>query len=277
MFVVYDEDMKVKPFPYGVTPLDIFISSINKIRTKESIDGVNGYIDKGYTYSTRDIEVSMRLKASDTRDYRLLRDEVFSFFSENDYLYISEEYQPGKRYKVVPTESFIPSRVNKTVSSVEIPLEMYELPFAESILTTADIQSKGLEFGQGWSFGMGLSFDDDSQKYTHTGKSFRIFNAGNVPIHPFEQELIVSITNVTGSTSFFELKNNTTGDAFRITEAVTSDKKIVLDGPNITINGLASLRKTNRKYIGLKAGWNDFTINGATSAKVDFSFRFYYL
>ena len=127
-----------------------------------------------------------------------------------------------------------------------------------------------------WGFGMGLIADDDSLIYTHAGTEFKVFNPG-VEVNPFEQDLTIEISDVSGSTSYLQLENLTTGDVFRVTEAVNGNQLIKLDGPNITSNGLQYLRKTNRKYITLAPGWNNFRITGATSAKVSFDTRFYYL
>ncbi len=127
-----------------------------------------------------------------------------------------------------------------------------------------------------WGFGMGLIADDDSLIYTHTNTSFKIFNPG-IEVHPFEQDLLIEISDVKGSTDYLQLKNQTTGDIFKVTEAVNDNQLIKLDGPNITSNNLQYLRKTNRKYITLAPGWNEFRLTGADSAKVSFDFRFYYL
>lgn len=271
MFICYDKDMNVMRFPNGVTPLDIFISSIQLRRRKSTIEGVDGYIDFGSEYDTRQMSISLKLDAKDTQDYRLLRDEVFSFFNAHDYFYISETYQKGKRYKVKVSESFIPQRLNRRVASIDIPLELVELPFAESIGRTSDIDQNGISYDDEiWGYGMGLLYDDESQKYTHNTRTFRIYNAGNVPIDPFQQELKITIQ---GASSGYELRNKTTGDVFRLTENPNS--KVILDGPNVTDNGLQALRKTNRKFITLKTGWNEFEQN--QNAIVSFDFPFYYL
>ena len=64
---------------------------------------------------------------------------------------------------------------------------------------------------------------------------------------------------------------------FRINEFVSNDRTIMLDGANITSNGLQYLRQTNKGFIELDPGWNLFTISGASRAKIDFDFPFYYL
>lgn len=106
--------------------------------------------------------------------------------------------------------------------------------------------------------------------------SFLVYNAGNVAIHPFQQDLKITISQVVGSTNSFELKNNTNGTTFKVNEAVSDSQTIILDGANITSNGLQFLRKTNKQYIELSPSWNEFTILGADKATIEFGFPFYY-
>lgn len=283
MFIVYDKEMNVIPFPDGVKPLDIFISSIDKERIEERLEGSNKTINYGSTYNKRDVELRLLLKAKDTQDYRLLRNAVYAMFQKGDELYVSEEYERGKRYLITVDERFIPERFdnNQRFANATINCNKTELPFAESIGTTQDIQRDGINFDSGlWGFGMGLLVDEESHKYTHEvekGDTFLIYNAGNVPIHPFEQELRIDISNVYRSTNFFELNNLTNGSTFKVTEQVSIADVITIDGANIWINNLEALRRTNRKYIQLDPGWNVFSIDGADSAEIVFDFPFYYL
>lgn len=278
MSYFYDKNMNVIELPDGVTPLEIYVSSMEKNRVTSTIEGRHGKIDYGYTFVEREASIRILLKGRDRADYQLLYDEVYALFHLNDHIYLIEPLKKGKRFLVSIDNTYAPSKLNPYTAIVEIECTTVELPFAESIGTTQDIQRDGINSDKElWGFGMGLIADDESLIYTHTGTSFRIFNAGNVPVHPFEQDLKITISNVQGSTSFLELRNLTTGSIFRVNEAVTSDKKIILDGPNLTINSLQALRKTNRKFIELAPGWNNFAITGATSAKVEFDFHFYYL
>src|SRR5690625_4588956 len=180
----------------------------------------------------------------------------------------------GKRYLVRLQNVFELQQI-ETTGEGELIFETTELPFAESIGTTQDIQNNGINANDAlWGFGMGLIADDESLIYTHTGTSFKIYNAGNVPVHPFDQDIKITIDNIQGSTSYFELRNTTTGDTFRVNEGAIGT--IVLDDSNITRNSLNYLRQTNKQYITLAPGWNEFDILGATSARVLFDFRFYY-
>ncbi|WP_428909466.1 phage tail domain-containing protein [Niallia sp. Krafla_26] len=275
MFLVYDKNMNLISYPDGAKPLDIFIHSIRKKRNQEEIEGRNGIIDHGFTYDTRLIETKMLLKSYDAKDYELLRDEIYNLL--DDIYYISEEREKGKRFKVTTSESIIPEKFTKRVSTILVNFNTAEIPFAESIGTAKDIDLRGINAeDELWGFGMGLIDDPDSHKYTHTGTSFKIYNAGNESIHPFEQELKITISNIQGSTNFFELRNLTNNTVFHVNEAVSSDKKIVINGPNVTQNDLAFLRKTTKEFIELNKKWNEFKITGATSARVEFDFRFYY-
>src|SRR5690625_638602 len=139
-------------------------------------------------------------------------------------------------------------------------------PLPEPIGTTADIDSNGLRYSDElWSYGMGLLYDNESHRYTHSSRSFEIYNAGNVPIHPFQQELKISIL---GAGAGLELRNRTTGDIFRATDQING--VIVIDGANITDNGIQALRKTNRQFITLAPGWNAFTQKRSSRIFFDF-------
>jgi|SRR5699024_7865509 len=278
MFIIYDEDKNPLDLPKGITPLDIHISSIAKERETETIEGRNGKIDFGFTYRDREIDIEIYFRAKNTKDYRLLRDEVYSLFDE--VAYISETYEKGKLYRVSVDDSYIPDRLegNQRIATGEIKLTMPELPFSESVGTTQEIEKHGLDANDDfWQYGMGLQSIDRRLKYNHEGKRFEIYNAGDVPIHPFEQYLKITITNVRGSKDKFELHNKTTGDVFQVKEGVDISRTIVIDGAEVTRDDTQYLRKTNREYITLAKGINEFEVKGANMAKVQMDFKFYYL
>lgn len=294
---------KVRLSDINIVARDFIAKSPELHSAYSEVDGRNGTVDMGATYGRREIIVPFYLDAKDSHDIALLRDELYALVSTVEPIYIREmrqrSYNPtyvidveepdrvveyedsyvgGKRFKVRLTSSPVEIEQMFTYGFGEIVFETVELPFAESIGTTADIDRDGISSNSElWGFGMGLLADDDSLVYTHTGTSFKIYNAGNVPIHPFEQRLKITIEDVAASYSYLELINVTTDTTFRVNEAVKQSQKIVLDGPNITINGLQAFTKTNKQYITLAPGWNYFTVKGTTSAKVSFVFPFYYL
>lgn len=222
------------------------------------------------------IEATIELLSYDYLDYNLLRDKLYGVFGFNQPFYVVDKRQKGKRHKVILESNFMPERKSTNNGTAVIPFVTCETPYAESLGRTTDIDANGINSDDElWGFGMGL-IDDDELIYTHEGTAFKIFNAGNEAIHPFEQDLKIIINNIQGSSSYFELKNITNGTRFRTTTAVASGHEIVIDGPIVTRNALSFLRNTTKEFITLEPGWNEFEISGATNAKTIFDFRFYY-
>ncbi len=273
---------------YDVTAQDFIVGSIPVTGLYGTVEGRAGTVDYGADFGQRPITVPFYMEANDFADYPLLRDELFALIISQDPFYIREmrrvTYQTGenqlvggKRYKVRTVGGFDIEQQFR-YGFGELEFETVDLPYAESVGTTQDIDKNGISADSGlWGFGMGLIADDESLKYSFTETSFRVYNAGNVPIHPFMQSLKISISDITGSGNSLELRNRTNGTLFKTNEKVSSSQTIILDGANVTSNGLQYLRKTNRGYIGLETGWNEFTVSGARSAEVALDFRFYYL
>lgn len=127
-----------------------------------------------------------------------------------------------------------------------------------------------------WNDDIGFANLKQSMYKIYDKTNFQMFNPG-IEVHPFEKELKIIITQVRDSSDYFELKNLTNGTTFKVNEAVSDSQNIILDGPNITNNGSQFLRNTNRGFIELEKGWNEFQINGANKATIEFVFPFYYL
>src|SRR5699024_5014011 len=198
-------------------------------------------------------------------------------YKVNDY---DNLFVGGKRYKVRLASSFDIEQVYR-YGFGELVFETTDLPFAESIGTTLDIEGNGINADDGlWGFGMGLEAVDESLIYTHNAavnEPFSIYNAGNVSIHPFEQKLKMAISNVRGSTDLFQITNHTNGSRARINVPLQSADVVVYDGPNVTRNELTFLRDTRKDFIELSPGWNNFQIYYCDSATISFDFPFYYL
>lgn len=283
MFILYDENMNKINLPTGVTPLDIFISSISKERVTGSVEGCHRRVDYGFTYNERDVELRMLMQSADTKDYRLLRDAVYALFHTGDKFYVSESYQPGKRLLISVDDKYIPERIpnNRIYAEAIITCTKQGIPFSESIGTTQDIQTNGLSSDDElWGFGMGLYAQNNTHVYSFNAlpdEVFRVFNASNVDVHPFEQDFKLTLKNIKGSTERVQLRNQTNQSFTRINIAPNENDVIAYDGPNVTRNGLSFLRDTNKEYIWLSPGWNHFQIYYCDSADIEFDFRFYYL
>lgn len=268
-----------------------------------TVDGSDGNVDYGAVYGSRKITVPFTMRAKDLHDFPLLRDFLFSFILDKRSFFIAEKRRPNvKAYKFVDTNEMAQddeSTDNKLVGGKrylvrlqnvfeldqmsvygdgELVFETTNTPFAESIATTQDIERNGVDANSHlWGFGMGIIEEPASRKYTFkNANNFKVFNAGNVPVHPFEQELKITITNIKGANSSFELLNKTNGSFIKITNGLKVGDTIVVDGPTITRNSAQYLRHTTRNFIWLSEAYNNFEVIGADSADIEFDFKFYY-
>lgn len=290
---------------HGIIVKDFIVSSIPIISEYGEIEGRHGTVDYGATYGTRTITVPFRLQAYDLMDFPLMRDVLFGLVIETESFYIRElrrikklqykfadttepprmdpesenKFVGGKRYLVRLQNTFDIEQIEADGEG-ELVFETTELPFAESIGTTQDLHKNGIDFDSGlWGFGMGLLTDENSLIYTHNAtvaKPFRIYNAGNVPIHPFDQKLKITISNVMGSTDSFQIINLTNMSKLKINTALSTSDTVVFDGANITRNGLSFTKNTDKNFIELESGWNNLRIYFCDSATIEFDFPFYY-
>ena len=298
---------KTKLFEIGVEVRDFIVSSIELRPIYSAIEGRSGHVNMGADYGSRTITVPFYFKAGDLHGVALSRDELFGLVTNTEPFYVREMrrikehpgyicddpsddrvykvndydnlFVGGKRYKVRLASSFDIEQMYR-YGFGELVFETTDLPFAESIGTTADIQRDGLSAeSKLWGFGMGLESIDESLIYKHNaveGEHFRVFNAGNVHIHPFEQDLKMTISNVEGSTEHFQITNHTNGSRARINVPLEESDQVIYNGPKVTRNGLEFLRDTRKDFVELSPGWNEFEIFYCDSAIIEFDFPFYY-
>lgn len=269
---------------------DFRVGSIEIRPTYLDVEGTSGRIHTGSTYGVRTITIPFYFKGQDLLDFAMIRDKLFEVITSVEPFYVRElrrlEYQNGdnlfiggKRYKVQLSSTFDADQQFK-YGFGELQFETTDLPFAESIGKSSDIQRDGVTSTSGlWGVGMGIMTDPASKIYKHkavAGQRFQIFNPGNVPVHPFEQELKIVISDVVGGSTGFMVKNLTNFSTATINYALSSSDIVIYNGPNIGRNGLEFLRNTKKDFIELVPGWNTFEVFNCTSATIEFDFRFYY-
>ncbi|EJS72897.1 phage tail domain-containing protein [Bacillus cereus] len=269
---MYQKDWWVESFQ--------ILSSSSDYKTGK-IEGRDGLIPYGSTRNTRKINIAIQIEGANASHFDLIRDEVFSVFRSGEELRIRRDLQQGKELVC-----FVENEIEIDYQTLEdgwfaVELIMFE-PFIRSIGTTADIHRDGINANKSiWGFGMGLIAVDESLIYKHNavaGKKFRIFNAGNAPVHhPFQQKLKITISNVVGSTEQFQITNATNLSKARINIPLSSSDVVIYDGPNVSRNGLEFLRNTRKDFIELSQGWNTIEIYYCQSATIEFDFPFYYL
>src|SRR5699024_8777705 len=181
---------KTKLSEIGVEVRDFIVSSIELRPIYSAIEGRSGHVNMGADYGTRSITVPFYFKAADLQDVALARDELFGLVTDAEPFYLREMrrlkehpgyicddpsdtrkhkkydydnfFVGGKRYKVRLASSFDIEQVYR-YGFGELVFETTDLPFAESIGTTLDIEGNGISADDGlWGFGMRLPSVDET-------------------------------------------------------------------------------------------------------------------
>lgn len=281
---------------YGVVQ-DFVVHSIDRSVVRDPIDGRSGLQDYGVEIGDRTIEVPMIFKAADLHDYAHLRDELYGLLDDSEPFYIREmrrpkalqydfvdfgrkpkweaqtdnEYVNGKQYQV---------RLNSTITpdqrslSGEVSLEFVTsgLPYAETVYTTLELHDSGYS-ATAEKYGLVDNIDDEKVKYRFTESNFTVYNAGNVTVEPESMYLDISISDCSGSK--VTIRNKTTGEALEI-NVLTKNHIVRQRGMKITVGGVNRFRDTNRRFISLLPGDNQFEILNGTFKEINFEFKFLY-
>lgn len=284
--LVVKDGKKLKFSETPIVPLRFLVSSINQENFGQRVEGRAGILDCGVDDVSRTIRIPFFFKGKEDFDFPLIRDELFGLFGKESFLLAeSPDFSgifTGKQYEVRLSDVINPDQDEQDgrIAEGTLVFETTNLPYAQSIMTTQEIQSNGLNVDRDWAFGMGLeTLDDKELVYTHqavAAQTFKVYNAGNVEVHPFETFFKLTIQNVTGSTEKFQVINLTNGSKINIVVPVTTSDKWVFDGPNILRNTQNAAKHTKKNFIYLDPGWNSFQIYYCASAEISFDFGFLY-
>lgn len=273
-FTLYDPNMNKVDYPVGVRPLDLLVSSIEKERKEQQIDGVPGVVDYGYNYKGREVKMNfMTEHYHGTFDHRLQRDEIYNLFDEYPFLYVSDDTVPSRMLKITVDGSFTPERYGYWYSTFEVDARITGLPFWRTKYTTQEIESSGYS-AVVEKYGMADGINVDYLPYKFTTNEFTVWNGGNVTVDPRNMYLKINLTNVT-TTGNLTIENITTGEKF-IYKEVISKNNLSIDGTKVLIGTSNKLRDTNRKFISLVKGINKIKITNGTFDSVAVDSPFYY-
>lgn len=260
-------------YPEGVRPLDLLVSSIEKERKEQQIDGVPGVVDYGYNYKGREVKMNfMTEHYHGTFDHRLQRDEIYNLFDEYPFLYVSDDTVPSRVLKITIDGSFTPERYGYWYSTFEVDARITGLPFWRTKYTTQDIETNGYS-GLVEKFGMADGINQDNAKYSFETKNFNVWNGGNLTVDPRNMMLLIKMFYVKGTGS---ITNKTTGDKFTIINDWKGNHLTIESTKIIRATNVNALRDTNRKFISLVPGNNEIEVTGLDFTKVEFTFPYYY-
>ena len=277
MFKIYDLNYKEVSLPvddlgFGLKSLDINVGPIIYENIYTSSSRADQLV-KRYP-KNRDVSINAMFTAYNTVDWRLKRDRVYSFFRNLGVFYIAESYQPYKLLKVIVDESYEVDRPVIRWGLLEIPLKIIDTPFKQSLHTTLDIDAEGVRWNDKWGYGMGLSSDSSQWKYKFTNTNPRFYNAGTEDIKLIQQKESLIMLVPKESVPWIEISDGTT--TFRLNRQTTIDSPLTLKGHQIRVNNANVLDQTNREFLTIKKGWNNWEIRGIKNFEIEVDFRFLY-
>lgn len=273
-FTLYDPNMNELKYPVGVRPLDLLVSSIEKERKEQAIDGIPGVIDYGYNLKGREIKMNfMTEHYHDTYDHRLQRDEIYNLFDSYPYLYVSDNTLPSRVLKITIDGSFTPERYGYWYSTFEVDARISSLPYWRTKYTTQDVEKDGYNaIVEKYGIADGLHLD--FPKYRFDKNEFTVWNGGNVTVDPRNMKLDIRIAYGT-SKGTVRIDNLTTGEFITFSRPVVNDH-LDFFGTKVLLGATNRLRDSNRKFISLVPGENKIKISNIDFRFVTFDFPFYY-
>jgi hypothetical protein len=233
------------------------------------IDGRNGSIHTGTTFGPRSLIASFLLDGENHIFMQMLIDEIHSLFATNKEVFLIDSRQPGKRWRVLTNNTFDTPYSTPRVAKYDLEF-ISPISYSESVGTTLDDFTFASDL---WQIGMNLPADAELIYRWNTSR-FKIYNAGNAPIDPNELPLNIFFK---GASNGLTIRNITTGHIFKYNGSTNKNDVITLERLRHLKNGVSIFSETNRNYITIAPGWNEFEIIGTTGSFVIwFDFRFYY-
>ena len=110
-------------------------------------------------------------------------------------------------------------------------------------------------------------------KRPSTVNTFSVYNAGNVTVEPESMYLDIVFADTRGDS--ITVKNKTTGEVLEI-NAKTTGHVVRQQGMVIYVGGINRFRDTNRRFIRLLPGINEFEVTGSSYSRASVYFKFYY-
>lgn len=280
MFKIYDLNFKEVSLPverlgYGMKALDISIGPI----IYDTVYSNGNRADTPIKRYPKDREVSINIltTAADTIDWRMKRDQVYTFFRRLGVFYVAESYQSFKLLKVMVDEGYEVDRPVTRWGLAEIPLKIIDTPFKQSLHTTGTIGSEGMLFNNKWAYGMGTWFAENYWQYEFAGVKPTFYNAGDEEVKLIQQKesLITLKINSVPTNGLIDIDDGTT--TFKLWYDFKVGDVIRMHGKHVTLNGVNILGDTNFNFLTVKTGWNYWDVRGVPNRDYEFKIDFRYL
>src|SRR5699024_7646728 len=174
----------------------------------------------------------------------------------------------------VVDESYIPERLTEEYADFDINCRTLDSVFWESKYTTLELHDSGYS-ATAEKYGLVDNIDDEKVKYRFTENNFTVYNAGNVTIEPESMYLHI-VANTVTTPGGFKIANRTTGEEF-VFNAEVDGQSILIRGMDVRVSSIYNrFRDTNKRFISLAPGDNEFEVSGGTFNHIRFDFKYLY-
>lgn len=238
----------------------------------QELSGVDGSFFASQSLAKKTITEKFWLHFTTYENFILARQQIYHLFGTRNYVRIRTDVNPYKVYYGYVTPFSI-NPINPGMNDVNFSL-VFDVPdgVKYSMYSCDDLVTN--HASDGIQFGFNLWQEDELPTYSFSGNSFQVFNAGDIAVDPYQQKHQLKISFDYSGNSI-KLTNTTNNTSWKYNNS-SSD--------TITLNGLNAYKGTDNVnsntdygYISLEPGWNQFTVEGADSSKISFSFPFIYL
>lgn len=297
---------------FGFKVKDVIVESMEVDDTYKTKENAHGRVLLSSVFTKRKISVPCFVDATKLNDVSRLRDELYSLTvdtqpfwlrelrrsKKRNYRFIepiADDYQEvdeynnlrydhdgynddyfvnGRRYQVKYVNTIVPSQKG-TIVNFTLEFETAELPFAESIGTSLDLEKR--PESELWSTDMLIPFDeqDASRTYSFTNIWNNIvYYHGNADNDQFNMYKKVTIILGEDTENFEFTMSHSDLMTIRDVKMKKGDK-IVYDGVQTFKNGTPVNNEASGSQPKFKHGWNEFEFNQQVKS-VKFDMKFYY-
>lgn len=109
--------------------------------------------------------------------------------------------------------------------------------------------------------------------YEHSHQ-FSFLNAGTEEVKLIQQKESEIKVKINSPASWIEIYDGQ--QSFRLNRAVKAGDTLKIRGHKVIMNGQNVLQDTNRNFLTIKQGWNNWEVRGITDFEIDIDFKFLY-
>lgn len=241
--------------------------------TYQETAGIDGSQLQYTTFSRYQITANFCIFFTDWQDFKLAKHQFYRIFATRKLIRIRTDVESSIVRFVYPNLPEI--KPDQNGSHYATFSMTFDNPsgFRYSLYRSDNLYSNDRD-GIQWE--MNIHQEPDDLNYHFTSSSFKVYNAGDIPVDPYGQKSDLRIITKFDGKSL-KLTNKTNGSEWEYQKEATSADTIVLDGINTLLNSQPASANTDYGSIVLDPGWNEFTVEGANSSDITFSFPFIYV